>query len=293
MTDQSVSSAVATRDESPSSLIEQHRADFAQVLPSHIKEATWVRVAMGALRRDPKLNQAARNDPGALMVALLDAARKGLEPGTEQYYLTVRKERGVPKVKGIEGYQGIIERIYRAGAAQSVIVEVVRQHDKFRYVPGLDERPVHEIDWFGNDRGDLVGVYAYAIMLGGATSKVVVLNRAKVMEAKEKSDSKNSDYSPWNQGDGEAMWLKTAARRLEKWVPTSSEYMKERLRVASEVAAETAQPVTTPATAQVVADPPNSGADPDTGEVLDGELVDPPADPWGDVNVAQPPLDGA
>lgn len=289
---QSVSNAVATRDESPSSLIEQHRADFAQVLPSHIKEATWVRVAMGALRRDQKLNQAARNDPGALMVALLDAARKGLEPGTEQYYLTVRKEKGVPKVKGIEGYQGIIERIYRAGAAQSVIVEVVRQHDKFRYVPGRDERPVHEIDWFGNDRGDLVGVYAYAIMLGGATSKVVVLNRAKVMEAKEKSDSKNSEYSPWNQGDGEAMWLKTAARRLEKWVPTSSEYMKERLRVASEVAAETAKPLTTPATAQVVADQPDTDTDPDTGEVFDGEIVDPPSDPWGDVTVAQP-ADGA
>ena len=267
MTATTTTAAVATRDNSPAALVEEYRDDFAQVLPSHIKTATWVRVAQGVLRRDDKLAAAAMNDKGALLAALLDAARKGLEPGTEQYYLTVRKEKGVPKVKGIEGYQGIIERIYRAGAAQSVIVEVVRKNDTFRYVPGRDERPVHEIDWFGQDRGELVGVYAYAVMLGGATSKVVVLNKAKVMEAKAKSDSKTSEYSPWNQGDGEPMWLKTAARRLEKWVPTSSEYMKERLRVASEVQAEGGhRPLpTTPI--------PQPNVDSDTGEIVDAELL--------------------
>lgn len=255
----------------PSGMVQAYSDDFAQVLPSHINPKTWVRLATGALRRDKNLNQAAKNDPGALMVALLDAARKGLEPGTEQYYLVPRKEKGVVKVKGIEGYQGIIERIYRAGAASSVIVEVVREHDKFRYVPGRDERPVHEIDWFGADRGKLVGVYAYAIMVGGATSKVVVLNEAKVMEAKAKSDGASSQYSPWNQGDGEAMWLKTAARRLEKWVPTSSEYMKERLRVAQEVIAETQQPAFPPPAQQPVS---TINVDPETGEVLEGELMD-------------------
>ena len=271
---QTVGSAVATRDASPSALVQQHRDDFAQVLPSHIKPETWTRLAVGALRRDPKLNQAAQNDPGALMVALLDAARKGLEPGTEQYYLTPRKERGVLKIKGIEGYQGIIERIYRAGAASSVIVEAVRENDRFEYTPGRHDRPIHEIDWFGEDRGQLVGVYAYAVMRDGAVSKVVVLNKAKVMEAKAKSDGANSEYSPWNQGDGEAMWLKTAARRLEKWVPTSSEYMKERLRVAQEVASEprpAIQQAPSAAPQQPVAE---VEADPVTGEVLDGEVLE-------------------
>lgn len=288
--------AVAVRDNSPATIVQRHEDDFAQVLPSHIPSKTWVRLAVGALRRDPKLAEAATNDIGALMVALLDAARKGLEPGTEQYYLTPRKEKGVLKIKGIEGYQGIIERIYRAGAASSVIVEVVRKNDKFAYTPGQHERPIHEIDWFGEDRGELVGVYAYAVMVGGATSKVVVLNKAKVMEAKAKSDSRNSEYSPWNQGDGEAMWLKTAARRLEKWVPTSSEYMKERLRVVQEVAAEAQSP------ASVAATPPvfRTGAepvDPDTGEVIEGVLDDEntadPADGWSDVEVRQPPQDPA
>lgn len=250
----------------PTDLVRSYSSDFAAVLPSHIKTDTWVRLAVGALNRDAKLKDAANNDPGALMVALLDAARKGLEPGTEQYYLTVRKEKGVPKVKGIEGYQGIIERIYRAGAASSVIVEVVRENDHFEYVPGRHERPIHEIDWFGSDRGRLVGVYAYAVMRDGATSKVVVLNEAKVMEAKAKSDSRNSDYSPWNTGDGEAMWLKTAARRLEKWVPTSSEYLKEQLRAVRDVSAEA--PRVAPAQQQ------DLSVDPATGEVLDGEVIE-------------------
>jgi recombination protein RecT len=261
-----ISQAVATRDSGPTALVQQHTQDFAQVLPSHIKPETWTRLAIGALRRDKKLAEAAANDPGALMVALLEAARKGLEPGTEQYYLTPRKEKGVLKIKGIEGYQGIIERMYRAGAVQSVIVEVVRRNDSFEYVPGVNERPVHTVDWFGDDRGELVGVYAYGVMQGGATSKVVVLNRTKVMEAKAKSDGGNSEYSPWNQGDGESMWLKTAARRLEKWVPTSSEYMKERLRVAQEVATEHPAPL------------PDVHVDTTTGEVVEAEVI--PG--WGD-----------
>lgn len=276
-----VRTAVAKIDDSPTGLIERHRVDIQTVLPSHIKTDTWVRVAVGAVRRDPKLVEAATNDPGAFMVAVMEAAQKGLTPGTNEYYLTVRREKGVKKIKGIEGYQGIIERIYRAGAAQSVVVESVREGDGFTYIPGQHERPIHHVDWFGADRGALVGVYAYAVMQGGATSKVVVLNRAKVMEAKAKSDGANSDFSPWNTGDGEAMWLKTAARRLEKWVPTSNEYRKEQLRAAVDVATESRGSGSEPPP-----EPVPAGVDASTGEVIDGEIVndeyDPTDDPtWG------------
>lgn len=266
---------IAKRDSGPTGIIESYRSDIATLLPSHVNTDTWVRAAVGAVRRDPKLVEAANNDAGAFMVAVMDAAQKGLTPGTEEYYLTVRREKGVKKIKGIEGYRGIIERIYRAGAAQSVVVEVVREHDGFEFVPGKHDRPIHEVDWFGPDRGQLVGVYAYAVMQGGATSKVVVLNKAKVMEAKAKSDGANSDYSPWNQGDGEAMWLKTAARRLEKWVPTSNEYRKEQLRAAMDVSAEVRRPAT-----PVEQPIPH---DPDTGEVVEAEILDDPTiEPgWG------------
>ncbi len=274
MTTTSQSAALATRDTSPSGMVQQYRDDFAAVLPTHVRADVWVRLAVGALRRDRKLAEAASNDPAALMGALLEAARLGHEPATEAFYLVPRKQKGVLKVQGIEGYQGIVERMYRAGAVSSVIVEVVRQHDHFRYVPGRDERPEHEIDWDLDDRGPLRLAYAYARMKGGATSKVVVLNRARIAEVRAKSDGADSPYSPWNTNE-EAMWLKSAARQLRKWVPTSAEYLQAR------PPAEWPGPIPPAAQQPPVSLPP---ADPDTGEVLDAVPVeDLPERDWPDV----------
>jgi recombination protein RecT len=238
MNDTSVSNAVAVREQTgPAAMVETYRDEYAALMPSHLNPDQWVRMAVGAIRGDNNLVQAASNDIGVFLRELRTAARLGLEPGTEQFYLTPRKVKGTKVIKGIVGYQGIIELIYRAGAASAVIVESVRERDRFQYVPGRDERPVHEIDWFGEDRGALVGVYAYAVMKDGATSKVVVLNRRQIDAIKAKSDSKNSEYSPWNTNP-ESMWLKSAVRQLMKWVPTSAEYMREQLRAQAEVAAE-------------------------------------------------------
>jgi recombination protein RecT len=241
-----VSQAVARKDDSPGALIERYQRDFATVLPSHIKADTWVRLAQGALRRNPTLEQAARANPGSLLAALLDAARLGLEPGTEQYYLVPYKDHGRPLVQGIPGYQGEIELMYRAGAVSSVIVELVRASDEFVWTPGALDlqqpprwpgpqmRPYHRADWFGA-RGELIGVYAYGLMADGAVSKVVVLARSEVHDARAKSASFRSkpETSPWST-DEAAMWLKTAAHRLRKWVPTSAEYRRELARAAAE-----------------------------------------------------------
>src|SRR5687767_2420651 len=102
---------VAVRDNSPSGLIKQYSQDFATVLPSHVKADTWVRLAQGALKKGKKqqdgrtdLEVAAGNNPGVFLAAVLDAARLGLEPGTEQFYLTPRKVKGQLEILGIVGY---------------------------------------------------------------------------------------------------------------------------------------------------------------------------------------------
>ncbi|MFE9003166.1 recombinase RecT [Streptomyces sp. NPDC007875] len=267
MTENTVSNAVAVRDNGPGAMVEQYKADLAMVMPSHVKPDTFVRLAVSVLRRDKNLTLAAQNNPAALMGALMEAARLGLEPGTEQYYLTPRKQKGRLEVQGIRGYQGEIELIYRAGAVSSVIVETVRAKDHFAYSPGRDERPTHEIDWDLEDRGPLRLVYAYAVMKDGATSKVVVLNRAKVMEAKAMSTGSDSPYSPWQKHE-ESMWMKTAAHRLTKWVPTSAEYMREQLRAQAEVAAEKTAPLM-PATAAPMPQPVTEDDGP-----IDAEFVD-------------------
>lgn len=269
-----ISNAVATRDNSPTSMIERYKGDFALMLPSHVDAAQWTRLAVAALRRDPKLMEAATTSPGTLMNALSSAARLGLTPGSEEYYLTPRKNKGRPEVLGITGYQGLIELIYRAGAVSSVIAETVHAADRFEYQPGKHERPQHEIDWDADDRGDLRLVYAYAVMKDGATSKVVVLNRAGIERIKKSSQGADSAYSPW-QTSPEAMWLKSAVRQLAKWVPTSAEYRKEQLRAVQEVHAEMAakQPF-----AEFAPGDDEGHVDPLTGEVydepIDAEVVE-------------------
>ena len=296
---ENVTTAIATRDTGPTAMIQEYRSEFAALVPSHVNADQWIRLAMGSIRGNPKLEDAARNDVGVFLRELKTAARLGLEPGTEQFYLTPRKSKAHGYkfiIKGIVGYQGIVELIYRAGAVSSVVVEVVRTQDMFQYVIGRDERPVHRVDWFGGDRGDLVGVYAYAVMKDGATSKVVVLNREQVMAAKARSDGAKYESSPWNT-DEESMWLKTGARRLAKWVPTSAEYMREQLRAKAEVAGEQTQALLS--SGQPMPQPMASADIPDgEDEVFDGEVVDEPGPPvltnwqkaWREVGAVAGPL---
>jgi len=282
---QTVSNAVAQREQGPAALIERYSNDFARVLPSHVKPETWVRIAQSALRQNARLAEAARNDPGSFLAALLDAARLGLEPGTEQYYLVPFKDRQRGYVvQGIAGYQGEIELMYRSGAVRSVVVELVKQRDVFIWRPGAYDdhrpprwegpqtKPYHEVDWFG-DRGDTIGVYAYAELATGGTSKVVVLNRRDIEQARNASASYKlkPEASPWTT-HYDAMVAKTAAHRLRKWVPTSAEYRAEILRATAEAHRIAAERNIPPATPDV----------PD--EVVDGEVIE---QDWPEVT--QPP----
>lgn len=246
----------------PTELIQRHSDDLTSVLPTHIHAPVWLRVAIGAVRRDPKLTEAAVESPASLMVALLNAARQGLEPGTEEFYLTPRKVKGRMEILGITGYQGIIEMMYRAGAVSSVVAECVYSGDGFEYQPGRDELPQHTIDWDAEDRGSLRLVYAYARLQSGAVSKVVVLNRAEVMKIKAKSQGSSSDYSPW-QTNEPAMWLKSAVRQLRKWVPTSAEFRNDLRTDAQGIARVYAEAGHRPRVTTV---------DPVTGEIGEGDL---------------------
>jgi recombination protein RecT len=279
-----VSGALVARQEqaaaSPRKLVEQYTGEFTSLLPEHVKSEMFVRASAGALRTGRMTNGefdlevAARNNPQAFINALRTAARLGLTPGSEEFYLTVVKNKGRAEILGIVGYMGYIELMYRAGAVATVIVDTVHVGEQFQFVRGRDEQPTHIIDW-GAERGDLYLVYAYAKMKDGSTSYVVVLNQYDIKKIKAKSASARSDYSPWNT-DERAMWLKSAVRQLRKWVPTSASYLTTQLRAAHEATQagivvpdvpREHQPV--PAGHQVQIDDPD--------EVVEGEIVAEPA----------------
>lgn len=267
MSNPTVSTAVAQQEAGPVQIIKSHRDKLSPVLPDHIDADQFIGLAAGALFRDPKLMEAANNNVGALMNALMRCAALGHQPGTEEFYLIPRKNKGRPEIQGIEGYRGIVERMYRSGAVASVIVREVCENDRFEFIEGEHDKPIHSIDWFGGGRGQMIGVYAYAILTTKAVSRVVVLSKDDVMAAKAKSDGASSDYSPWNTNE-RAMWWKTAARRLEPWVPTSAEYRREQLRAAVEadnLRKPSYAPPETPNTITV---------NTETGEVVDAEVVE-------------------
>lgn len=228
-----MSNAIATRNEqvaaSPRKLVEQYSGEIANLLPSHIKSEMFVRASAGALRMGRMTNGefdlevAARNNPQAFINALREAARLGLTPGSEEYYLTTIKNRGRSEILGIIGYQGFIELMYRSGVISTVIIETVHEGELFDFVRGRDEHPIHQIDWYA-ERGELRLVYGYAKFKDGSFSPVIVLNQFDIAKVKSKSASwkSGSESSPWRT-DERAMWLKTAVRRLKTWVPTSTE----------------------------------------------------------------------
>ncbi|MDR2896553.1 MAG: recombinase RecT [Propionibacteriaceae bacterium] len=257
----------------PVEFVEKFAGSFTAALPSHVDPGQWLAVAVDAVRRDPKIEQAAGNDLRRFAAALRQAARRGLEPGTEQFYLVpFSPRRGEPQViEGIVGYQGLVELMYRAGAVSSVKAEVVRQADRFSFDPASD-RPEHVVDWFATDRGDTIGGYAYATMEGGATSKVVVMNLSDITRIRKSSASSDSQFSPWAQ-HFDAMVLKTLIRQLAKWVPTSAEYRREVHRATLEAWRDTN--TSTPGGFQVEPGP-GEPLDPLTGELV-SEVID--ADP--------------
>lgn len=235
-----VEGQVAKRDTELSGLtrmVASYEGDYARVLPSHVPPSTFVRLAQGILRRNDDLAKAAMENPNSLLVTLLDCAELGHRPGSDEYALTMRKVNSVRTIVGIEQYQGVMERMFRAGAVLSIKCEVVRSNDHFDWAPTRMRVPIHEYDALttAEARGELLGVYAYAEMQSGATSRVVVMAADEV--ARHRALAGTSKF--WDAWP-DAMWRKTALHELEKWVPTSAEYLMQRARAAS--AADIAAP---------------------------------------------------
>jgi recombination protein RecT len=278
MTGQTVTSAVATQEGTPAAMVKRYEPDFAQVLPSHVPAEMFVRLAQGLLARNPDLLEAANRNRNSFMAALLECARLGHEPGTDQFALVPFKTRDAPggvEVVGIEQYQGEIERMYRAGGVSAIKCEIVRVNDDYK--PSSLGVPHHRYDPFAPeaDRGDLYGVYAYAVMPNGAISQVVQMGEDEIMRHREVAKTKKIWDGPFKA----SMWKKTAIHELEKFVPTSAEYRREQLRAAME-AANMRQRTVEPA-ATVGALPGNEAVSegrPDNvdedGVIHEGELVD-------------------
>jgi recombination protein RecT len=198
--------------------------------------------------------------PMSFLAAGVAAAQLGLEPNDARglAYLLPFNDKGTRKVQLIIGYRGMLDLARRSGMVTSINAFPVYRGDEFSFSLGLEPSLHHVPGDHDENPADLTHVYAVAKVNGDP--QFVVLTRRAIDKTKAGSKGANSSYSPWSTHYVE-MALKTAIRRLCKWLPQT---------------VEVAQALTADERPLVLSD--MGGAAPEyvdieTGEITDGEIV--------------------
>jgi recombination protein RecT len=196
------------------SLLKKATPGIAQALPKHLNADRMCRIALTALRTTPKL---AECTPASFLGSIIQASQLGLEVNTPlgQAYLIPFKQT----CQLIIGYQGMMDLARRSGQVRAIYAFAVFDGDRFSYSLGLNPTVEHSPSGITRDPKKITHVYAVAKLLDGEPV-FTVLTRADVEAARARSLAKNS--GPWVT-DYEAMAVKTAVRRLFKWLPKSAE----------------------------------------------------------------------
>ncbi len=192
------------------------KAAIAKALPRHLTADRFIRVALTAMMRTPKLAQC---DQASFFNCLLTLSQFGLEPDGRRAHLIPfeNRKRGVTECQLIIDYRGLVELAMRTGVISTIHAELVCENDDFEWNIGQIIR--HRID-FKKPRGKPYAVYALATTKDGGTfSEVMTVEEVEKIRAR----SRAGQNGPWVT-DWDAMALKTVFRRLSKWLPLSPEY---------------------------------------------------------------------
>lgn len=205
------------------------KAEFGNLLPSHITADKFAQVCITAIENNPALLQADRQ---SFKVACLNAATDGLLPDKREgafvifnTEIEVRQEgraavtkMKVPLVQWMPMITGILKKAYQTDKVSSIAVEMVHKNDVYRRTAGDNAEIVHEPLDFG-DRGEIVGGYAIIRMRdGGVYREVMDLAQIKSVQAVSKARSSGPWFTFWDE-----MAKKTILRRMLKRVPLSAD----------------------------------------------------------------------
>jgi recombination protein RecT len=201
-------------------LLEQMKGEIARCLPKHLTPERMARIAMTELRKTPKLQEC---DPLSFIAAIMQASQLGLEPGIlGSCYLIPFNNNQTGKVECtfMPGYRGFLDLARRSGQIVSLVSRAVYENDVFSYEFGLKEDLIHKPAM--NERGELIAVYAVAILKDGG-HQFDVMSKKDVDLIRNQSKSKNN--GPWVT-HYEEMAKKTVLRKLFKWLPCSVEMQR-------------------------------------------------------------------
>lgn len=203
-------------------MIKTMQPEIKRALPSVITPERFTRIALSALSTNPKL---AECTPMSFIGSMMTAAQLGLEPNTPmgQAYL-IPRWNGKTRSQECQfqiGYKGLIELAYRSGSLSVIQAHVVRENDDFHFSFGLEPELSHVPAM--KDRGSPTHVYALFRTKDGGFG-YDVMSWDEVIEH-GKTYSKTFANGPW-QTNPEEMAKKTALKRVLKYAPMSSDFVR-------------------------------------------------------------------
>jgi recombination protein RecT len=187
-----------------------YKKQFAMALPKHLKAERFIRIALTALTRTPKLAECTQ---ASLVSCLLDLSQLGLEPDGRKAHLIPYGD----KCTLIVDYKGLVELARRSGEISDIHADVVCDGDFFEYSFGsggtLTHRPAMK------NRGAIIAAYSYVSLKDGTASyEVMSVDEIKAIQKRSKAGTMGPWISDFNE-----MAKKTVFRRHSKWLPISSE----------------------------------------------------------------------
>lgn len=164
----------------------------------------------------------------SLIGGVFEAIKLGITLGgpMQEGWLIPFKEHGTPKATLIVGYMGYRNIIDRAGSVIDMQPRAVHVKDEFDYWFGDQPRIMHRPKVATpTQRADLRAVYVVAnLRKGGRQTEVLELEEVDAHRAR--SRAKNS--GPWTT-DFVPMAMKTAMRKISKYLPKSNELLARAL----------------------------------------------------------------
>ena len=196
--------------------------EIAMALPKHITKEKMARVVVTAILRTPKLLEC---EPVSIMDAVLQASQLGLLPDGvlgHGYILPYRnKQTGKYIATFIPGYKGLIDLARRSGEIAWLQARPVFDGDDFGYELGMENTLWHiPARVKGSVPGKFKAVYAIAKFKDGEY-QFEVMYKDEVETVRKQAHA--AAGSAWDT-NFEAMALKTAIRRLCKFLPLNPEY---------------------------------------------------------------------